>query len=218
MDLPEEVESYDRLSKNYLAFVERKFIRRLTELLGETPGVQAPLVLDVGTGPANIPAAFLRGQPSVRAAAVDLSPNMLLKARSNLEAQGLAGRVFLVCADSERLPFRDRTFDLVWSHSMFHHLPDPRSTLQELVRVTGSGRRLIVRDLRRPPAPLLGLYVGVFGLAYDRLMKKMYRESLCAGYTFPEMRELAGRVQGAALRAVRFFITHVGLEGVRSGE
>jgi hypothetical protein len=46
-------------------------------------------------------------------------------------------------------------------------------------------------------------------------MKKMYRESLRAGYTFREFKDLAGRIRNAAAVARQFFITHVSIEGKR---
>lgn len=215
MDDPREVESYDRLSLKHLRIVEKSFVRRALELLAGGRHGSAPRVLDVGAGPGNIPASLAIEAPPASIVAVDLSPGMLEKARERFRENGLAARVQVVCAHSERLPFRDRTFQLVYSHSVLHHLTDPAPTLDEISRVTATGCPFLVRDLRRPPARLLGLYVRVFGARYDSLMKKMYRESLAAGYTFREMRALAARISGASARARRFFITHVGIEGTR---
>lgn len=40
--------------------------------------------------------------------------------------------------DGERLPFPDRAFDLAYSIDVLHHCPDPRRSLRELLRCTGS--------------------------------------------------------------------------------
>jgi len=216
MDEPEEIDSFDRLSRRHLGVVERPFASRMASLLKKSNARGEPLVLDVGTGPASIPIRFLRKNRKARVVALDLSPNMLKRAKSNVSAAGLEGRLFLVCADAERLPFRDDTFDLVVSHFTIHHLPHPLTMLGEIVRVTREGCGFLVRDLLRPPPFLLELYVRVFGCRYDRVMKKMYRESLKAGFTFREMRELAEKTTGASVRAGRFLITEVGMEGVKS--
>ena len=34
-------------------------------------------------------------------------------------------------ADAERLPFEDRTFDIVYSYGVFHHTPDIEAALAE---------------------------------------------------------------------------------------
>jgi len=216
MDEPEEVDSFDRLSSRHLGVVERPFVSRMVSLLRKSDARGKPLVLDVGTGPANIPIRFLRKNREARMVALDLSPNMLKKAKSNISAAGLEGRVLLVCADAQRLPFGDGTFDLVVSHFTMHHLSRPLAMLGEIVRVTREGCRFLVRDLLRPRPFLLEFYVRVFGCRYDRMMRKMYRESLKAGFTFREMRELAGKVNGASVRPGRFFVTEVGMEGVKT--
>jgi len=149
----------------------------------------------------------------VQVTAVDLSSGMLRLAREKFREQGMPGRLLAVCAHSEHLPFRVGTFSAVYTHSTLHHLADPRASLDEIARVTAAGCPFLVRDLRRPPAPLVSLYVALFGMGYDSLMKKMYRESLLAGYTFSEMRAFASRIAGATARATRFFVTHVGIEG-----
>lgn len=210
MDDPREVESYDQLSRQHLGLVERKFIQRLLSLLKSK---RRPLVLDVGAGPGNIPLELARRREDARLVAVDLSSGMLRLAREKFRGQGLTGQFRVVCAHSEHLPFRDGTFDTAFTHSTLHHLADPRPSLSEIARVTAPGSPFLIRDLRRPPAPLVALYVSLFGMGYDKLMKKMYRESLHAGYTFREMRAFAAGIACAAARATRFFVTHVGIEG-----
>ncbi|HUU27995.1 MAG TPA: class I SAM-dependent methyltransferase [archaeon] len=215
MDLPEEVVSYDTLSKNFLGLVEKKFVRRASDLLSKTEHLNSPLILDAGTGTANIPLRFIHDLSPGRFVALDLSLNMLKKARSNVRDKGLQERIFLVCADAEKLPFRNDSFDLVYSHSTIHHLPDPLQAVSEMIRVTKRDSHFIIRDLRRPPALLLECYVRIFGFRYDRLMKKMYRDSLRAGYTYQEMKKLAKESENAVTKARRFFVTHVGLEGLK---
>jgi len=96
-----------------------------------------------------------------------------------------------------------------------HHLPEPAPAVQEMIRATRDGHPFMVRDLRRPRQMLLEWYVRWFGRHYDPIMKRMYRESLQAGFTTREMRALAGSMRDAAVRVHRFFITHVGIHGVR---
>lgn len=215
MDDPREVDSYDQLSKKHLGLVERLFIKRSIILLNRTPGRNNSFVLDVGTGTANIPVQFAQTVPGIRFIALDLSLPMLKRAQYNIRESGCYDRILLVCADAEHLPFRDQSFDFVMSHSTMHHLKNPLTSVREIVRVTKHGNRFIVRDLRRPSSWLLNIYVHVFGWPYDRFMKKMYLKSLHAGFTFTDMKQIARSTEGAIVTARRFFITHVGLEGMR---
>jgi SAM-dependent methyltransferase len=104
------------------------------------------LVLDVATGGGDIPRwVFRRCGGAVDLVAADMHPQMLELARR------WSGRLpirFVQC-DARRLPFRDRSVDVVLCSLMLHHLTEADSVtaLQELGRVTR--RRLIVNDLRR---------------------------------------------------------------------
>ena len=217
MDSRDEVVSYDIVSKRFLRTVEKLFIRRCLKLLTKGKKAKNPLILDVGTGTANVPIRMIRKLPSSVIVAMDLSLNMLERGRQNIADEELQDRILLVIGDAENLPFKNDFFDLVYSHSMFHHLVDPRTTVQGIIRVTKRGCCFIIRDLRRPPGFLLEWYVRIFGFRYDEIMKDMYRESLRAGFTRQEMAGIVGSIEGAVARVRSFFITHVGLEGVRYG-
>jgi len=49
-----------------------------------------------------------------------------------------------VVGDGQRLPFRNNTFDLVFSEYVFEHLPDPKSALNEIDRVLKPGGSFVV--------------------------------------------------------------------------
>ena len=54
----------------------------------------------------------------------------------------------------EQLSFPDQSFDVVLSTFMMHHLPDDlkRRGLAEIARVLKPGGRLLVLDMKGPPA------------------------------------------------------------------
>jgi arsenite methyltransferase len=97
--------------------------------------------LDVGSGPGNVTAALARaaGQDGL-ALGVDISEPMLARA---VEAQ--AGRnVGFLRADAQRLPLRDETVDAVTSLAVLQLIPDPATTLSEIVRVLRPGGRIAI--------------------------------------------------------------------------
>jgi ubiquinone/menaquinone biosynthesis C-methylase UbiE len=105
-----------------------------------TPG---DLMLDVACGPGAFTlAAALR----VRfARGADLTPAMLGQARAFQQERGVNNACF-DRAEAERLPYADSTFDFVTCQFALHHLPRPRATLEEMVRVTKPGGRVYVVD------------------------------------------------------------------------
>ena len=208
-----EVAAFDNLSKNYLGVVERSLVRRAVCFAGLLKYDKAPLIIDVGAGPANIPIKIAHKAPESVVVALDLSLPMLFKAKDNIREAGLEGKVIPVCASSENLPFKDNTFDFSYTNFTLHHLPDPTRSIAEVVRVADFGKRFIIRDLRRPPRWLIPFYMKVFGASYDSEMKKMYLESLEAGFSFREMRLLSKTINCLKLRVRRIFITYFSIEG-----
>jgi ubiquinone/menaquinone biosynthesis C-methylase UbiE/uncharacterized protein YbaR (Trm112 family) len=64
-----------------------------------------------------------------------------------------------VVADAERLPFGDRSFDLVYVHDGLHHLADPLAGLGEMVRV--AKRAISVNEPARAAATRLAIHFGI---------------------------------------------------------
>lgn len=91
-------------------------------------------VLDVGCGVGMYTAAFLRETP--RVFGVEIERERALQARER--AAGVAQSC------SERLPFADRAFDIVFSHEVLEHVADDRACAAEMVRVTRTGGRIVV--------------------------------------------------------------------------
>src|SRR5262249_25604471 len=52
----------------------------------------------------------------------------------------------LACADAAALPFRDGTFASVLVRDVLHHVPEPRRTAAEAVRVLAPGGTLVVLE------------------------------------------------------------------------
>lgn len=70
----------------------------------------------------------------------DLSPRMLLRARTRLRSE----RVSHAVADLTRLPYADSSFDAIVCGWVLEHLPDPRPGLRELARVLQAGGKLLL--------------------------------------------------------------------------
>ncbi len=100
------------------------------------------VLLDIGCGGG----AFLQQalQSGCRAVGVDHSPEMVRSARE-LNADAIAdGRLEVVEATAEALPFDEDTFTCAATMQVFFFLPDPALMLAECVRVLRPGGRLAV--------------------------------------------------------------------------
>ena len=149
-------------------------------------------MLDVGTGPADIPIRVCERLPEASVVGIDLSPAMLATARDRCSKSLHGLRVELRLADGKRLDFPDASFDAVFSNTVLHHVPDPLALLRECGRVLRPGGALLVRDLFRPETPARALELVRLHAANDRAeQQELLRASLHAALTPSELRAAA---------------------------
>jgi SAM-dependent methyltransferase len=98
-------------------------------------------VLEVGCGFA-VDASSLASRTGAGGFGVDLSHDALRVAQRACAPLGHVPG--LVVADGGRMPFRDGSFDLVFSQGFLEHFEDPLPMLREQQRVTRSGGHVVV--------------------------------------------------------------------------
>jgi ubiquinone/menaquinone biosynthesis C-methylase UbiE len=89
-------------------------------------------VLDVACGPGLMACAFAAVAGHVTG--IDLTPAMIKRAKILQESKALPNLSWRI-GDVLPLPFADAAFSLVFTRYSFHHLPDPKAVLAEMVRV-----------------------------------------------------------------------------------
>jgi ArsR family transcriptional regulator len=119
---------------------EAEVERQLLELLPES---EVQELLDIGTGTGRIVELF--GPRVKRAVGVDLSHEMLLVARANLDRAGLRN-CMVRHADMYQLPHAAASFDGVTIHQVLHFAEHPGDVIAEAARVLRPGGRLVIAD------------------------------------------------------------------------
>jgi arsenite methyltransferase len=109
-----------------------------------TPGER---VLDIGCGAGTdtLVAAQMVG-PEGRVTGIDMTPEMLARARAAADEMG-ATNVEFVEGDVERLPFAAGSFDVAISNGVIDLIPDKHAVFSELFRVLRSGGRIQIADV-----------------------------------------------------------------------
>jgi ubiquinone/menaquinone biosynthesis C-methylase UbiE len=135
-------ERYDRWWGPVLAPTALRLLDVVEPFVESRPGAR---ILDVGAGTGLLALAAVRRWPQVRVTALDASAGMLGMARGEADrtlAPTDRSRIDFVVAAADRLPFEDRSFDLVISSFVYQLVPNRRWALDDARRVLAVGGRL----------------------------------------------------------------------------
>jgi ubiquinone/menaquinone biosynthesis C-methylase UbiE len=135
-------ESYDRCILQRLLFApsHRAILKRIAWGFGDRP----IRLLDVGCGTGVFAARARASLPNATVWGIDLVAGMIRQGGPRWDAH--SERVQPIQADSERLPFDDRGFDVVTCSNSFHHYPHQDRAVAEMHRVLKPGGRLMLVD------------------------------------------------------------------------
>src|SRR5262249_20886107 len=104
-------------------------------------------VLEIGVGMGADHLEWARVSPR-RLVGIDLTNRAIRLTQARLRGHGFTPR--LTTADAERLPFPDRSFDLVYSWGVLHHSPDTPHAVAEVWRVLRPGGTARVMIYHKP--------------------------------------------------------------------
>jgi demethylmenaquinone methyltransferase/2-methoxy-6-polyprenyl-1,4-benzoquinol methylase len=105
-------------------------------------------LLDVATGTGDVTLEALHQLPSAHVVAMDLTAEMLERARE--KARAVDGITPLLRGDALDLPFPDGYFDGVISGFLMRNVADVARALSEQVRVVRPGGRVVCLEITRP--------------------------------------------------------------------
>ena len=142
-----------------------------------TPGCR---VLEIGFGNGRAAAQVAGRATAVRYEGVDISPTMLDEAKRFNASLIASGHVSFHLASAERMPFRDASFDRVFSIGVIHFWADPIASLVEILRVSRSNSLAIMSCLH--PRATLPFAREEYGF-YVRSPEEWERLFLEAGFS-----------------------------------
>ena len=149
---PERLDPDDLAALDEFHALGRAATVALARLAGIAPGDR---VIDVGAGIGG-PARFLAGTLGASVTAVDPTARFCRLNEALSRGTGLAGRVSVVQAGAERLPFADASFDVGWTQAVSQSVADKSAMFGELARVVRPGGRVAMFEIvAGPGGPLV---------------------------------------------------------------
>jgi len=206
---------YDLMNSLMTAGLHHRWRRRAVDLARVGLGDD---VLDVasGTGDLAIELAARVG-PAGSVIGSDFSEQMLDRARVK------APQLEWVQANALALPYVEDRFDAVTVGFGARNFSDLDAGLEEMVRVTRPGGRVVVLEITTPTRPPLSTF---FQLWFDRLVPLIgrfagdpdaYSYLPSSVRRFPDARTLAQRLSAAGLVEVGYLLTAGGIIAIHSG-
>ncbi len=106
-------------------------------------------ILDIATGTGDFAIELAKLKPA-KITGIDIADKMLEIGRQKIEQKGLSGKIEMMEADSENLPFPDNSFDLATSAFGVRNFENLNKGLSEMRRVLKHGGRVLILEASEP--------------------------------------------------------------------
>lgn len=145
---------YDLLNHVLSLNVDRSWRRQTTKLV---PPRGSQPILDLCTGTGDLAFEYDKAaHGAVPVFAADFCHPMLVRAAAKAEKLGVVNRVHFIEADAQRIPFPDKSFQIVCVAFGLRNVTDTDRGLAEMVRVTQPAGRVAVLEFSKPKHWLFG--------------------------------------------------------------
>jgi len=146
-------------------------------------------VLEVGVGMGADHVEWARSYPRTLSG-IDLTPRSVDHTLKRLSMYGLSSEVRI--GDAEALPYRDNSFDIVYSWGVLHHSPNTSQAMREVHRVlrTGGTARIMIYHKYALTGYMLwcryALLTGKIGMTLDEIYHRYLESPGTKAYTLEQ--------------------------------
>lgn len=161
----------------------------IKELNRTSPFNRSVKILDLGSGGSNLFFEMKINGRKTDPVCADMNIQACRYTKtSNPEAK-------VVCCNAQRLPFKEKGFDIVHASLFFHHFNEQDMT-GILTQCSAIARRgIVINDLRRSVLALAGITLLTQLFSRSRMVKNDGPLSVKRGFTEKELREILSRIK-----------------------
>ncbi len=146
-ELMEDDEQVKAYAEANFEIPHSQFIQLLTDFVNN-PEFDGH-ALDLGCGPGDISSRFAETFPLCKLDAVDGSLPMLNYAKTIIDPK-LNDRLRFIHGLLPHVTLPQSNYEIIFSNSLLHHLPDPNTLWQSVIKYSKPETRVIIMDLIRP--------------------------------------------------------------------
>jgi demethylmenaquinone methyltransferase/2-methoxy-6-polyprenyl-1,4-benzoquinol methylase len=134
---------YDRVNPIFYSNEMRKTVVDMAEVS------KGDYVVEIGCGTGFTTDEIVRRVGEQNVVAIDLTPEQMRKAIARFSS------LAFIRGDAENLPLKSSIFDAAISAGSIEYWPNPQRGIEEMVRVTKSGGKVVILAPRKPGNPII---------------------------------------------------------------
>jgi ubiquinone/menaquinone biosynthesis C-methylase UbiE len=185
---PELMEDFEQVFAYAKADFEqphKKFVQRIKSLVKDSSFNGK--ALDLGCGPGDISRRFAKAFPLCKVDAVDGSKPMIDYALNTISTE-LQTRLHFIHGKLPDIKLPELHYDIIFTNSLLHHLPDPQVLWQTIKQYSKTGTRIAIMDLLRPRRLYMAeSLVAMYASAEPKILQQDFYNSLLAAFTIAEI-------------------------------
>jgi ubiquinone/menaquinone biosynthesis C-methylase UbiE len=210
-ELMEDLEQVFAYAKADFKIPHKQFVQRLKAIVQNSSF--SGKVLDLGCGPGDISCHVAKALPLCKIDAIDGS-NLMIAYAVNSMPSGLQDRLNFIHGKLPDTILPESSYDLIFSNSLLHHLPDPQVLWQVIKQYSKSGTRIAVMDLMRPGTKIMAkTLVEMYATNEPKILQSDFYCSLLAAFTPKEINKQLIEA-GLSLTVEQISDRHVFISGI----
>lgn len=210
-ELMEDAEQVKAYAEADFEIPHSQFVERLKTVV-KRPDFSG-VALDLGCGPGDISRRFAKAYPDSQVHAVDGSKPMI-RFGETLMTPLLQNRIHFIVGRLPVVTFPQPAYEIIFSNSLLHHLPDPFVLWQCIKKYSKPGTCVVIMDLLRPDSiesaqNMVNSYAGNEPL----ILQQDFYNSLLAAFSIDEITQQLVHA-GLTLNIEQISDRHVFISGV----